>query len=404
MNIWIFNQYATKPNEAGGTRHYDFGRQFVKHGHNVHIIASSFAHYTFTWRERYFYTENVEGVMFHWIWTWPYKGNSIWRMINMLSYFFISIIRALMIKPKPDVIVGSSVHLFACLAAYVVSVFRKSAYVVEIRDLWPRTLIDMGAIHEQSFLAKLFFSIERFVYKKADCIITLLPGSIKYIADVCGMKEKIVYIPNGIVVREENGKSSVESRLKEIKKNHKQIVMYVGAHGYANAIDVILESVYFTKSDVAYVFIGDGPEKQKLMDRASKMENVYFLNPIPKKDVVATLKHADVLVISMRNSPIYKYGISLNKLSDYLLSGKPILFAGRVYNDVVTDAKVGITIEPENPSEMAKGIERLLTLDELQKKEIEQRSRAYVNENYNIERLAMLFLHVCLKMKGERKR
>lgn len=401
MNIWIFNQYATKPNECGGTRHYDFGRQLVEKGHEVHIIASSFAHYTFTWRKKRFYTENVDGVMFHWIWTWPYRGNSIWRMINMVSYFFISIFRACIMKNRPDVVVGSSVHLFACLAAYVVSLLKRATYVVEIRDLWPRTLIDMGAIREQSFLAKLFFAIEKFVYKKADRIITLLPGSVDYIAHICGTKEKITYIPNGAIITDQHDESVLEEQLVEIKKNHKQIVMYVGAHGYANAIDIILESARFVNSDIAYVFIGDGPEKPLLIKKSEKMKNVYFLDAIPKKNVITTLQKADVLVISMRNSPIYKYGISLNKLSDYLLSGKPVLFAGNVYNDVITDAKVGIRVEPEDPKKMAEGIEILLNLDKGQREQIAQRGKAYVAKNYNIEQLAMLFLHAC-RRKGER--
>ncbi|GGJ63762.1 glycosyltransferase involved in cell wall biosynthesis [Anoxybacillus voinovskiensis] len=407
MNIWILNHYALKPNEAGGTRHYDIAHELVKKGHRVRIIASSFVHYTFRFRSnKKFFSEEVNGVLFDWIWTFPYNGNSIGRMINMITYCFVAIVVGGMRKEKPDAIVGSSVHLFACLAAYVLSRWKKATFVVEVRDLWPRTLIDMGAITEKSLLARLFFFIEAFVYKRADRIITLLPGAVDYIVSKGGTREKTVYIPNGVAGTQalSQANNPLCQKLKEIRKKHKNIAMYAGAHGHANALEVVVESArLLSEEEVAYVFIGNGPEKEKLVRLASDIHHCYFFDPVPKASIAAVLSEADVLIVSMRKSPIYQYGISLNKLFDYLLVGKPVLFAGEVYNDIVQEAAAGITVPPEDAEQMAHGLRTLLQLEEQEKGRIKQRSTRYI-EHYRIDKIANRFLEACRADVSREKR
>ncbi|OCA88271.1 glycosyltransferase WbuB [Bacillus sp. FJAT-27225] len=404
MKIWILNHAALKPGESGITRHYDLASVMVEKGHEVTIFASSFIPYFFKWRNpaKKNYNENVNGVLFEWLWTMPYKGNSPMRLLNMISYFFMSIYRGLQKrKEKPDVIVGSSVHLFACLAGYYLSRFLKTRYIVEIRDLWPRTLIDFGAITERHPLAILFGAIEKFVYKKADQIIVTLPGAADYI-EGCGVdRTKIVYIPNGVHMSrldEFTIESSLSDEFEAIKSKHKRIAVYVGAHGTANALETVIASAdYLNPDKVAMVFIGEGPEKQKLIDRAKPYSNVYFFNSIPKEEVLSTLRLADILMVSMLDTPLYKYGISLNKLNDYLLAGKPAIFAGNVLNNIIENAKAGITVPPENPEKFAEGIKQLLQLNQDEIDSIKVSSFEYVNKHHNIEKLAEEFLKACTK-------
>lgn len=409
MKIWILNHVALKPDEAGITRHYDLAKVMVDKGHEVTLFASSFLAYLFKWRnsKKKNYSENVNGVLYEWLWTFPYYGNGVRRIINMISYFFVSIWRGLKIKEHPDVIVGSSVHLFACLAAYFLAKIKKSIYVVEIRDLWPRTLIDFGAMSEKHPAVIMFGLIERFVYKKADQIIVTLPGAVSYIKDFGVPEENIHYIPNGIsLTRKEqlNNESSLENEIVEIRNKHKKIAMYVGAHGIANSLKTIIESAkYLSDEDIAFVLIGDGPEKENLINLASELNNVYFFNSIPKDEVLSTLNLADVQLVAMLDTSLYKYGISLNKLNDYLLVGKPILFAGNVYNNIVKDAQAGITVEPENPKLFADGIREIFQWNSEQLDKVKESSYAYLNNNHNIEKLAQKFLEVCqLDMKRKK--
>lgn len=308
-------------------------------------------------------------------------------------------------KERPDAIVGSSVHLFACLAAYYLSRWKKASYIVEIRDLWPRTLIELGSMSKYHPAVLMFGAIEKFVYKRADQIIVTLPGAAEYIKEM-GVDESIIHvIPNGINMdrmQEKEGKSSLRNEIESIKEKHGQVAMYVGSHGVANSLETVVKSAKFISTDqAAFVFVGDGPEKDKLKKLASDYEHVYFFDGITKKEVMPTLDLADVLMVSMLDTTLYKYGISLNKLNDYLLVGKPILFAGNVSNDIVAEAKAGVTVPPEKPGAFADGLVELLNLSGEEKAEIARSSYRYVNDKHNITKLADRFLDICAYRERE---
>lgn len=402
MKLWILNHVALKPNESGITRHYDLSNEIVKMGHQVTIFASSFNVFRFQWRNprKKNYQENVNGVIFEWLWSLPYFGNGPKRFLNWISYFFLAIFRGLKKrKEKPDVIVGSSVHLFACLAAYFLSKLLKARYVVEIRDLWPRTLIDFGVLSERHPLSILLGIIEKFVYKKAEKIIVTLPGAEDYIASLGIERNKIYYIPNGIHMSRIEGlanQPSLEGEINKIRENHEKVAMYVGSHGHANALETIIESAkYLDSKQVALVFIGEGAEKSSLKKLAEPYSNIYFFESIPKEEVLSTLNLADILMVSMLNTSLYKYGISLNKLNDYLLAGKPVIFAGNVLNNIIEASGAGVTVQPEDPMGFAEGIEILLHLSQEDVQQIKDKAFQYVNEHHNIEKLAEKFLNVC---------
>lgn len=401
LRIWILNHVALKPTDIGITRHYDLAKHMTKDGHHITIFASSFLAYLFKWRDpqRKNFREDVNGIVYEWLWTLPYKRNGVKRIFNMISYFCTSFFRGVQLKEKPDVIVGSSVHLFACLSAYFLSKWKKSIYIVEIRDLWPRTLIDFGVMSEKHPAAIMFGLIEKFVYKKAERIIVTLPGAADYMESLGVDRKKIYYIPNGIdlnKVNEISNRSSLHEDISKIRAKHKKIAMYVGSHGMANSLSTIIDSAENIQSDdIAYVFIGDGPEKTNLIKEAARFDNIYFFEGIPKDEVLSTLALSDVLLVSMLNTSLYRFGISLNKLNDYLLVGKPILFAGNVLNNIVDNANAGITVPPENPLAFAEGIKKLMNLSESEREQINKSSFNYLDENHNINKLAEKFIEVC---------
>jgi glycosyltransferase involved in cell wall biosynthesis len=410
LKIWILNHVALKPNESGITRHYDLAQVMKNKGHQIRIFASSFLAYHFKWRDpnKKNYAEDVNGVIFEWLWTLPYKGNGVKRVFNMMSYFIMVLIRGIFTKEKPDVVVGSSVHLFACLAGYYMAKWKKATYIVELRDLWPRTLIDFGAMSEKHPAAIMFGAIEKFVYKRADKIIVTLPGAVDYIESFGVKRENIFVIPNGINLERknevENG-TPLFAELENIKKKHKQIVMYVGAHGMANALNTVVSTAKrMNPEEVGFIFVGDGPEKDNLQQAAKGNDHIYFFDSVAKKEVMATLNQADVLVVSMLNTKLYRFGISLNKLNDYLLSGKPILFAGNVYNNIVDMADAGVTVEPENVLSMEKGLDKLLSLTKEEREMIKESSYQYVSAHHDIEKLGEKFIEVCQNEKKEGKK
>ena len=395
-NIWILNHYAVSPDMAGGTRHYDLGKELVGRGHKVTIFASGFKHSSkknvkLHSGER-FKIEDYNRVRFVWLNTIPYYGNNWRRILNMISYG-VRVLNVCRGIEKPDVIIGSSVHPFAVVAAWWLAKRYKARFIFEVRDLWPQTVVEMGAIKATGIPARLLYIWEKFMYKRADKIIVLLPNAKEYI-EKCGIDlQKIVWIPNGVDLElfdkpEHIDPSSEIAKVFRKQKNRFKVV-YAGGHGPANALETVIDAAYLLakkSANIHFFLIGDGTEKKKLIKKAQEksLDNITFLDPVPKFQVPAILQKSDLLMFCLRDLDIYKYGISLNKMYDYFASGKPILMSGDAINDVLHDAGVVITVESENPEALVEGIIKIQKMSPEERQKLGANGRAYVEKYHTI--------------------
>ncbi len=398
--IWILNHYAVLPNHGGGTRHFDFARELTKRGYNVTIFASSYNHFIkkeMLEANEYSRIEIVEGIKFVWLKTKPYyKSNGLLRILNMCSYFF-HILKVYKHYDEPDIVIGSSVHPFAWLAAYFISKRTKAKFLCEIRDLWPQTLIDMGSMSHNNPVVVLFRAIERYIYKRASSIITLLPGAYSYITKLGVPENKIVYIPNGVDV--ERQKQQALQNAETLDKQMRDMLdkyfccIYIGSHGIANSLDTLVKSAQIIDNqgydEIKYIFVGNGTEKERLIQYCEKsgIANISFFDSISKDLVPAVLSMGKINLISMQKSDIYKYGISLNKLFDYMYSAKPIVFAGNVYCNAIEAANAGIIVEAEEPQRVADAVLKLYNMSEEERSNIGNNGKAYVEKNHDIKKL-----------------
>ena len=395
-NVWILNHYAISPDMSGGTRHYDLGRELVRRGYKVTIFASGFDHSTKKYvkvhpKER-FTIGDYNGIRFIWLNTIPYYVNNWRRVLNMISYG----VRVLSVShrvEKPDVIIGSSVHPFAVMAAWWLARRYKARFIFEVRDLWPQTAVEMGAIKATRIPAKILYAWEKFMYKKAEKIIVLLPYAKEYIKNRGINPKKVIWIPNGVNLEQFNKSVHIDpsSEAAKVFEKYKDKfkVVYAGAHGPANGLEVVIDVAYslFKKpANIHFFLIGNGPEKEKLIKKAREkaIDNITFLDSVPKSQIPSILQQSDLLMFCLRHLGIYKYGISPNKMYDYLASGKPVIMSGNTVNDVVREARAGVTVEPENPEALARGILKIenMTLEERQKLGVN--GRAYVEKYHSI--------------------
>lgn len=387
MNIWIFNHHALTPDMSGGTRHYDLAKELTKRGHRVTIVASSF-HYS-KYREmkeygnRKYLQESVEGIDFIWIKTPPYYSNGIGRVINMLSYMYkvLGIIPKLNLF-KPDIIIGSSVHLFAVWAAYKLSKRYNTPFIMEVRDLWPQTLIDMGISKRHPFVILLGY-LERYLYKKADKIVSNLPYAYEYIGRFV-QKEKLVWISNGVDL------SNIKYTPKE--RSEKFVISYTGAVGAANSLQTLLHVAkeLKDKKDIYFRIVGEGAEKEKLEKFAQEkgLQNVSIEDSVPKGEVADILQESDVLYFNLKDSPVFNYGISSNKLFDYMASGRVIIFSTNAKNNPVKEAGAGYSIAPDDVEQLEKTILEIYNLPNEERVKIGKKIRNYAEQNYSIGILA----------------
>jgi glycosyltransferase involved in cell wall biosynthesis len=270
----MLNHYAIPPDLPGGTRHFDLARELVGRGYEVAIFASAFNH---NLRKRVrlldgepWAVEEREGVKFVWVPSFAHRANDWRRMANMLDYTW----RAYWLgkhlpeaEPRlvqPDFVMGCAVHLFAVLAGYHLSRHYRAHFLMEVRDLWPQTFLDMGLWREGQLQVRFFRWLEQFLYARAERIVTLSPLTRDYLANYSdAWAEKVQYIPNGTrVVRFEQTAVAETGRPRALR------VMYLGAMGVANGLDLILEAVHIINRShpglVECVLVGDGPEKPRL--------------------------------------------------------------------------------------------------------------------------------------------
>lgn len=363
----MINQTAVAPDMPGGTRHYDFGIELVQRfGCDVTIFASDF-NYTTRKRTRpdisaLQFMENYNGVNFVWVRTLPYKTNDWRRILNMLSFAFNVHINQVDRK-KPNIIVGSTPSLFAAFAGYMFSRRYECKFVLEVRDLWPQALIDMGTCASDSLTVKFLKLIERFLYKRADQIVVFAEGSKKYISDLNSDidPEKILFIPNGVHLDHFKPSEARDRVRQKLKFGDKLIVMYAGAHGLINALHTIIETADLLRyqEGIEFVLVGDGPSKLHLLKLVEEkgLSNIRFFDPVSKHEIPNVLNAADILVITLKDIKLCSYSVSPNKLFDYMAIGKPILCAvGGDIASIVHESSAGLLIPPENHKALAEAV------------------------------------------------
>ncbi len=408
MNIWIFNHYATPPDTPGITRHFDFARELVKHGHQVSIFASGFSHRTrkeerLEGKQNY-RRENIGGVEFIWIRTSPYYGGNDWRrVVNMLSYSFRAIPLGLRLKEKPDVILASSPHPFAGLVGWFLAKFKRARFIFEVRDLWPQTFVEIGGYSNKSPVVKLLRVLEKFLYQRARKIVVLLPKASDYIMGLGIPGNKIVYIPNGVSPElfsnpSANLPEELDKTIYALKSEGKMLIGYTGAHGIANALDTIIETAKLLEergtNKAHFMLVGDGAEKERLAKKAEELSNVSFYKSIPKDAMPELLRAIDIAVMPIRKSDLFEYGMSPNKLWDYMMCARPVVWAIDSANNPVAEANCGITVPPEDAEEMAKAIMKLCDLSDEERQEIGMRGYEYVMKYHSVPILADRLLEV----------
>jgi glycosyltransferase involved in cell wall biosynthesis len=400
VNLWILNHYAVPPGLPGGTRHFELARQLVLRGHRVTILASSFEHFAARtsnegqWPIR---MEEHDGVTWIWIPTRPYLRNDWRRAAGMVDYLRGCLRQGRRAVgrgelERPDVILGSSVHLLAVLAAYRLSRRLRTRFVMEVRDLWPQTLVDLGGFAPRHPIVLALGLLERFLYRRADRIVTVLPFAGEHIGRFAPA-ERIVWIPNGVDL------TRFPAALFETRNGGSFCVGYVGAFGKANALHVVLaaaEELERRSATVRFLLVGEGPHRERLegLVRERGILSVRFVGAVPKDEIPGLLASMDACVAVLQDLPLYRFGISLNKLADYLAAGRPVVLAGRPANNIVSESGAGITVAPEDPRALADAIEQLMAMDPATRRQLGERGRAFVAAHRDWRSLAVRYEEV----------
>jgi glycosyltransferase involved in cell wall biosynthesis len=400
--LWYISQYAIPLKYGFGTRHFYLGKEFVKRGMEVYVIAASYNKF-FESSQKFPKTplcynfEEIDGVKACWVKGYRYKKNEgIGRILSWFIFTFRLFFLPLDKMKKPDVIIISSLSLPPILAAYYFKIRFKSKLIFEIRDIWPQTLIDVGGYSKYHPFILLLGAIERFGYKKADHITATMPRADLHIRERINKPFKFTCIPQGIDLDLYNNLKELDPGfLEKYIPKGKFIIGYAGTLGKANALYTIIDALKElekTVPEIHLVFLGDGPLKPELMEISKHSCNITFAPKVKKEQVNAFLQHCDLLYDSVNPVPIYRFGSSQNKWMDYLYSGKPILVSYSGHLSLINDAGSGIAVPSGDKTALIAAIINFYKTDRNVLKEIGRRGKDYVMANRQFPILAEKYM------------
>ena len=398
--IWIINQYANTVDMPGHTRQNDLAVFFTKKGVKVKVFASDFnlslRKYLKNKKKFFFKSEIEEQINWIWLSVVKYKKNNFKRYINIISFgsnLFIHLILRLIFQrnEKPDVLLYSSPQLLAAFFGLIIAKIFRIIFVFEVRDLWPRVLVETGHLDSKSFVFQILSIMERLLYKHSDCVVVLSKGCIKYIKSH-GAKN-VFFFPNGPDLNQFKF-VPLPIETKGFSKDRPFKIIYAGSHGKVNGLENIIKASYLLEElFINFCFIGDGPEKDKIKKLAFGLDNVFFDEPIPKKDMPAYLSTADAIIVPLVKLNLFKYSVSPNKLFDAYAIGRPVITTiPGIINEEVEKYKLGVTAPPDDPIILANVIRKLYYKSRFERETISRSARKIAEKFYSREEIAKNYL------------
>lgn len=395
--IWMINQTASTPETGYAGRQYYLGLELAKLGYKVYVIAGSYSHLLRVPKifEGDFLTENI-APNFDFIWVnLPHYPNSHSKKRIVGEFIFSWKIKKLKkyIKDKPDIILHSSPPLISYFGAKYLANYFNAKYVFEVRDIWPKTLIELGGYSNSHPFIQLLQWIEDHAYSLADVVLSNLKNSVEHMVTRGLDREKFEWIPNGYSQQEVLEKEDLPNEIRLLIPQDKFIIGYTGSIGIANCLHHLIEAANNLKKyeNLYFVIVGKGAHKEALLKQVEELQlnNIVLIDPIPKRQVQSILELFDAYYIGLTKDPLFKLGVSPNKLFDYLYGGKPILYAidSGDYTPI-TDAQAGYQVVPENTTDLVKKIERLMLLSPNERELMGKNARRLAEESYEYGAIA----------------
>ena len=407
MNIVYINHYAGSMGMGMEFRPYYLAREWARLGHTVSIIAGNYSHLrnenpTVT---RDMQKTRIDGIDYYWLKTGVYSGNGVTRALTMVRfcrklYQWSGWIEA---NLNPDVVISSSTYPIDSIPAHSIAAHggdRRVMHIHEVHDMWPSTLIEIGGMSKSNPFVMLMQYGENYAYSHADIVVSLLKNAKTHMVTHGLKPEKFRCIQNGIVKEEwENPAPLPEAHLNalaSLKSENKFVVGYFGGHALSNCLMPLICAAKEMQGEgnIHFVLVGDGVEKKALMKAAEGLGNITFLPPVNKDAVPTLTRYFDCIYIGAKDSPLYRFGVCMNKMFDGMMTGKPIVFAINAPTTPVEECRCGLIVKPEDTEAIVGAIHEIAGMPEAERDEMGRHGRQEVMDKYMYDKIARDFLDV----------
>jgi len=368
MRILFISHYYHPEGNAPATRVYEMTRRFVEQGHDVTVITGVpnvpdgvvYDGYRNRWRQR----ERVAGVDVIRVWTWlAANAGTSKRIANYVSFMLTATLAGLFVR-RPDVVIATSPQFFCGWAGVLVSTLRRLPFVLEIRDLWPESILAVGAIMNPRII-RLLEWLELRMYAAASHVVTVGEGYRGKLRERGVPDARIDVIPNGVDLavfeaREDDGRIRREFGLGD-----RFVCAYVGTIGMGCGLGVVLRAARRLREegrdDLCFLLVGDGAIRSELEARASAegLAQVVFTGRQPKSRMPEFLAAVDACLVHLTRTELFKTVLP-SKIFEASAMRKPVVLGVEGFAAaLVGDAGAGICIEPANEAELLDAVKKL---------------------------------------------
>ena len=378
-----------------GTRHFFLAEEWVKKGHEVSIFTSNQNHLTDKlpkFKSRSF-QETINGVKTHWLRTFiSQSSGSLSRILSWIHFEYLVLKsgnRDANAK-KPDIIIVSSLSLLSILSGYYFSKKFHAQFILEIRDIWPLTAMELGGYSKWNPFILFLSWIEKLGYRNADVIVGTMPNLIEHVQNTVDKFQRCVCIPQGITNQQLNTFEKLpDEYIKKVFQRKAFRIAYTGTMNKANPIETLLEVAKNMGPDagIDFYFLGKGDEKPKYMQEYGSFDHIHFLDAIPKNQVRDFLNNVDVTYDSFYGG-MAKYGLSRNKWIDYMAASKPIICSFSGYQSLINDAKCGVFVPENDQKALLQAIKEFKNLPSNELKEMGDNGRRYIEDYRTFDKLS----------------
>ena len=402
MNIWLISKYASIPQYGAAARLFFLAVEFKKQFKNVLLLTSDSNHLCqFPDTDSNENHEYRNGVHICWVKTLKYKRTaSIARILSWFD-FELGLFRLKREKfPQPDVIVVSSLSLLSFFFGYYCAKKYKAKFVFEVRDIWPLTLTEEGGFSKWHPLTLFLAWVEKKAYQKSDLIVGTMPRLDLHVKILVKQQKEVFCSPLGI-------EDSLETAVKPYEEldlyfpTNKKIIGYAGSMGISNGLDAFMQCILDMqdKHDIFFVLVGDGDLRNDYMARMNGCNNVVFVPKIPQKKVQYFLSKCDILYLATAQSKVWDYGQSMNKVVQYMLSGKPIIASYSGYPSMINEADAGVFVDVCDSLKLSQRIKHYSSLSKEELSEIGLRGREWILNNRKYSLLAKQYAQKIFSLK-----
>ncbi|MDD3476957.1 MAG: glycosyltransferase family 4 protein [Sulfurimonas sp.] len=397
MNILCISKYASPPNYSKmPARLFVLAKEFIKLGHNATLITSNSNHFsTYPETSEIYNFEVVDEVPLCWVKTKKYtKTASIDRVLSWFDFerklFKLDFNKI----DKPDVVLISSLSIFSIIYGCYLKKKFNAFLVFEIRDIWPLTMTEEGGFSKWHPLVLLIGFIEKFGYKKADLVVGTMPKLDLHVKNILGYEKPFHCSPLGFNPINYQEEIMDNNPFDEVFPKNKVIVGYAGSMGITNALEPFIEAIKLLKNNenIHFMLVGSGDLKATFEEQLKNCTNVTFLPRIGQNEVKYFLQKCDILYLSTKNSKVWDYGQSMNKVVEYMLAAKPIIASYTGYPSMINEANCGYFENTSSPNDLKDKILSIVNLSEEERKKLGENGKKWIYQNRQYSQLAKEYI------------